>query len=215
MKKLLIVLLCLTLYMKNAQALNGVPAMIINDNIEIEAIEFKDGEYVLPEICSTSGCTIIVDEHSLKAIGKYQFESREEYFYVSEGNGATIYEEDGDNSTKSQEYEENFNKIIIDPIKFKESGFITVKMGSGEETRTVKLIPNQGIGQVTPIDDIKITPIDENIDITTTDETITTNKNKARKPYNKNTIIYIMVGLGVMLIVSSSLLLFKRKKTFE
>lgn len=238
MKRVFVVLMCFILFITvDVKALGLLPAIITsNDNKESQAIGFLDGEYTLPEFCSIEGCTINVDINSLMAIGKYKFNSREEYFYISEGGGATIYEKEGNSPVAADVYEDNFNKIVIESTKFLQNSYVTIKMGSLNEERTIKLVPYRNIpitenpdieenDPSTPIvvitgsdinDENPITEISTITDIgkpsddfnTQTDEVI----NNSNKKDNKSAIMYILIGLGFLMVISANSLLSIRKK---
>lgn len=141
MKKILILGIIL-LIPNSVSALTKVPFTISDNDSKASDVnvDLLEGEYILPKFCSTgSGCIIKYDADLLKSIGKFNFGSGEEYFYIFAGKGATIFEEAGPNPATEADYKKYFNMIIIDPTECNET--LVVQMGSGDEAREYKFIP--------------------------------------------------------------------------
>lgn len=143
MKKFLLILLCLVSFLPySVKALTGVPAAIKDNDSETSlTIEILEGKVIMPEYCSTGkGCTIIANPDVLKSIGKYNFGSGQEYFYIKKETGVKLYKEKGPNPSTKEEYEENYNKMVISAKEFLTSKEVTIAMGSLEEERDIILV---------------------------------------------------------------------------
>lgn len=143
MKKILFLIFSLGMFIMDANALTTLTATVTsNDDNSSETISLNEGNVTLPLFCSKgTGCTITVDSETLKSIGKYNFGSGQEYFYIKNGEGATIYEEAGPNPATEEVYKTSFNKIVINPTNFTSGSSITISLGNGDEARDIKFIP--------------------------------------------------------------------------
>lgn len=192
MKKVLFLIFCLGIFITNVSALTMLPATVTsNDNEKKENIELIDGVITLPTFCMEgTGCTITVDDNTLKTIGKYNFGSGTEYFYIKSGKGATIYEAGGPNPATQEVYETSFNKIVITPTDFISSGSIIIGIGSGDEARDIKFVST-----IENTDTKLETPIDND----STNETNSILKNDTVK---KDDNVFIRIGslIGIVLL---------------
>lgn len=171
-----------------AEALTSLPITISDNAKKLSSInnEVIEGEYVLPEFCSNDdGCTITFDAGILKQIGKYDFSSGQEYFFIFEGTGVTIYEESGPNQVTAEVYAENFNKIVFNPATFTDK--IVIQTGSGDEARMIIFIPT--------ITDI---PSEDTEPLLSDDINDTSNINLSRlKDYS----VFIICGVAIVIIL--------------
>lgn len=112
---------------------------IDNDNVSLTQsfVDFDEGEeiteFMLPNYCFTgTGCTLEFNRDDLTAIGKVDFGSGSEYFYLNQGTGVKLYESGGPHAVDAATYASKYNLVEIGP-SFTDKGKAVIWMGNSEE----------------------------------------------------------------------------------
>lgn len=128
------------LFAGNVEAKTTLDFECVNNDNTNEKTTFSDYDgsefiesFMLPNYCFTgTGCSLNFDRSDLGAIGKINFGSGEEYFYLSKGVGVRIYEQGGPHAVDQTTYDSKYNTLEI-TSSFNEMGKAVIWMGSTDE----------------------------------------------------------------------------------
>ncbi len=112
---------------------------INKDNIS-ETTSYSDlvggeikGDFLLPDYCFTgTGCTLDFNKSDLSSIGKIDFGSGQEYFFINQGTGLSLYAEGGPSPATPEIYAAKYNLVEISP-DFNKRGKAVLWMGKNDD----------------------------------------------------------------------------------